>query len=91
MTSDRQRVELLIGRIGEDFELDTDQARTKLHKFVCSGSCGWFRSRKPPQRFKLDLTEAESEHISGLVDDVLPGMDDEVARKLIHGVICHPI
>lgn len=91
MTSDRQRVELLIERIEEDFDLDRDEARTKLHKFVCSGSCGWFRSRKPPQRFKLDLTEAESEQISVLVDDVLPGMDDEEARKLIHGVICHPI
>jgi len=86
-----QKVEKIIDQIEEKRKIDRASARTLLHKFVCRGKCNWFRDRKPPERFELDLTEQQRREIEEIVSQIMKDLSEDMARREIHAVLCHPI
>lgn len=88
----KEEVETIQRKIAKEWDVNSREARQILHKFVCRGSCDWFKSREPPERFKLNLSEKERTKVGQIVADVLGDeISEEEARRIIHGVICHPI
>ncbi len=86
-----KKVETIIDVIADRWGIDRSSARTLLHKFVCRGGCGWFKNKKPPERFELDLTQQERERIEAIVSQIMEGVSKDRARKDIHAILCHPI
>ena len=87
----QQKVEKIVEALRQKWKMDRTSARTRLHKFVCQGKCDWFRSRKPPERFELDLTEQQRRETEEIVRRIMKGVSKDKARREIHAVICHPI
>ncbi|RKY05491.1 hypothetical protein DRP77_00855 [Candidatus Poribacteria bacterium] len=87
----RRKVERIIEEIGRKWGIDRSAAREMLHKFICRGACDWFRSRKPPERFELDLTEEQRRGIEAIIRGIMGDVSMEKARRDIHAVLCHPI
>jgi len=85
-----QKIKNIINQIAEEEEIDISSARTQLHKFVCSGKCNWYTSRKPSERFdRLDLTEQQRQNIWKIVNQVMEGATEDEVRREIHAVLCH--
>lgn len=86
-----QKVKKIIDSLRERWKIDRASARTLLHKFVCQGKCNWFKTRKPPDRFELDLTEQQRKDIEEIVSRIMKGISKDKRRREIHAVLCHPI
>ena len=87
-----QKIKNIINQIAGEEEVDISSARTQLHKFVCSGKCNWYTSRKPSERFdRLGLTEQQRHRIGEIVGQVMEGTTADEARREIHAVLCHSL
>jgi len=86
-----QKVEKIINSLRKRWKIDSASARTLLHKFVCQGKCNWFKTRKPTERFELDLTEQQRKEIEEIVGRIMKEVSKDKAMREIHAVICHPI
>lgn len=92
MSKKNMKVKKIINQIMEKENLDYSSARTELHKFVCGGSCNWYKSRNPSERFdKDDLAGQRKQNVQKIGGNVMKSATKDEARKEIHAVLCHPI
>lgn len=89
----RSKVEMIIGRVSERQGVGWTEARTMVHKYVCEGKCGWYRTRSAEAGFdRLDLTRDQRKLIEEIVNDVMKDLAIDEAKWRIHEILCpgHP-
>ena len=91
--SERSRVDKIIIHISESEGVSWSEARKMLHKYVCEGKCGWYKTKSKAAGFnRTDLTEKQRELIEETVKQVMKGSEIEEAKWQVHKVLCpgHP-
>lgn len=89
----RNKVDAIIGRVSEKEDISWSQARTILHKYVCGGKCGWYKSESRRAGFdRHDLRVEQKNLIEETVAEIVKNLSLEEAKWRIHGVLCpgHP-
>lgn len=87
------RVEMIIGRVSERQGIGWTEGRTMVHKYVCEGKCGWYRTRSGKAGFdRLDLTREQKKLIEETVNEVMKDLTVDEAKWEIHEILCpgHP-
>ena len=87
------RVEMIIGRVSERQGIGWTEGRTMVHKYVCEGKCGWYRTRSGKAGFdRLDLTSEQRKLIEETVNEVMKDLTVDEAKWEIHEILCpgHP-
>jgi hypothetical protein len=86
---DRALVDELIRRLADDREISAADARERLHRWVCTGTCEWLRTRGKEVGFdKLKLGDDEPARIVALIGEIMAIDDECEARRRVHMVLC---
>ena len=84
-----QRVEQIIAEIGKAQGISREDARTQLHKFVCRGTCEWYKTKSNAAGFdRSSLAEEQRKSVAQIVAEVMEGSTQKDARAEIHAVLC---
>jgi hypothetical protein len=89
----RSKVEMIIGRVSERQGVSWTEARTMVHKYVCEGKCGWYRTRSGEAGFdRLDLARQQKKLIEEIVNEAMKDLAIDEAKWRIHEILCpgHP-
>lgn len=93
MVSDGEKVDAIIRRLSEAEHISWSEARTVLHRYVCEGKCGWYKTRAEQTGFdRLTLTGRQKRLLEEAVREFMGDIDVEEAKWRIHRVLCpgHP-
>ena len=89
----RRKVEMIIGQISELEDASQREARKLVHKYVCEGRCGWYRTKSRKAGFdRLNLSGKQKRIIEGTVKGIMKDLTIEEAKYQIHEILCpgHP-
>lgn len=89
----RRKVERIIKEVSELEGVGRGEARKLIHKYVCEGKCGWYRTESMKAGFdRLSLSGKQEKIIEGTVKEVMKDLTMEEARFRIHEILCpgHP-
>lgn len=89
----KKKMEKIISQISEEENIDWWKARTLIHKCICGGKCGWYKTRSTEAGFdRQSITKEQRKHVEEMVNKVMKGMTVKKAKALIHEYICpgHP-
>lgn len=85
----RNRTERLINLVMDEENISRDEAVAAIHKFVCRGSCSWYRRSSREAGFdRLSLTTEERTKIKESINQVMKDLAVDEARAQIHKYIC---
>ena len=90
---EKKKVEKIINHISEEENIDWWEARTLIHKCICGGKCGWYKTRSTEAGFdRQSITKEQRKHVEETVNRVMKGVTVKKAKALIHEYICpgHP-
>lgn len=90
---EKRKVEEILHHVSEALELDREEARKLLHRYVCGGKCDWYETRRDPADFQMgDLSDQQMTIVREAISDILADPSPERAWYVIHGVLCagHP-
>lgn len=88
-----KKVEAIIDKVSERQNVNRSEARTLVHKYVCGGKCGWYKTNSRKAGFdRHDLSENEKQLIEETVKQVMKDLTVEEAKWQIHEILCpgHP-
>ena len=89
----RRKVEMIIRQISELEDVGQREARKLVHKYVCEGKCGWYRTKSRKASFdRLSLSGKQKRIIEGTVKEIMKDSTMEEAKYRIHEILCpgHP-
>jgi transposase len=89
----KKEVETIISRVSKREGVSLSEGRNMVHKYVCGGGCGWYRTRSKEAGFnRSDLTAEQKTIIEEIVREVMKDLSAEEANWRIHEVLCpgHP-
>ena len=85
----RGRIERLIDTVMVKTSIGRDEAVEALHKYVCEGSCDWYKRNSRKVGFdRLSLRDEQRATIEESVNQVLLGLTIDEAKRRIHVYIC---
>jgi len=90
---EKHQVEEILHRVSAALELDGEEARKLLHRYVCAGKCNWYETRRDPADFQMGgLSDQQMTIVREAISGILPDSSPEQAWYVIHGVLCpgHP-
>ena len=86
-------MDTMINNISEKEGVNCSEARTLVHKYVCGGKCGWYKTNSRKAGFdKHDISEKQKKLIEETVKQVMKDSTAEEAKWQIHEILCpgHP-
>ncbi|MCK4477524.1 hypothetical protein KAU88_03225 [Candidatus Bathyarchaeota archaeon] len=89
----RIKVDMIINGVSEKEGVDWSQARAIVHKYVCGGKCGWYKTNSRKAGFnRHDLSDKQKKLIKETVKQVMKDLTVEEAKWQIHEILCpgHP-
>lgn len=89
----REKVDTIINDVSEKEGVNCNEARTIVHKYVCGGKCGWYKTNSRKAGFdKHDISEKQKKLIEETVKQVMKDSTVEEAKWQIHEILCpgHP-
>lgn len=89
----KEKVDRIINSVSEKAEVDWSEARTLVHKYVCEGKCGWYKTKSRKADFnRHNLTQKQKNLIEETVKQVMKELKVEKAKWQIHEILCpgHP-
>jgi len=93
LESDRNKVNRIIIHISENVGVSWSEARRMLHKYVCEGKCGWYKTKSKEAHFnRTDLTKEQRKLVEDIIKQIIKDSEIDDAKWRIHNVICpgHP-
>lgn len=90
MADEREKkVDRIINDISEREEVSWSEARTMVHKYLCGGKCGGYKTEGKKAGFdRHDLTEEQEELIEETVKQVMKDLTVKEAQWQIHRILC---
>ena len=89
----REKVDMIINDVSEKEGVNRSEGRTMVHKYVCGGKCGWYKTDSRTAGFnRHDLSEKQKKLIEEAVKQIMKDLTVEEAKWQIHGILCpgHP-
>ena len=89
----RQKIEKLISRVSDGEGIDEWEARTLIHKCICGGRCGWYKTWGGRAGFdRSSVPVKQRKHVEEIIGRIMKDVTMREARALIHEFICpgHP-
>lgn len=93
LSEKRKSVDEIIKRISAEKDVNWNEAKTMLHKYVCGGKCNWYKKSSQKADFnRHDLSEKHRKLIEETVKSVLKDLTVEEVKWKIHEILCpgHP-
>lgn len=89
----RKKVERVISQVSEEENIDWWEAKTLIHKCICGGKCGWYKTRSKEAEFdRLSIPMEQRNRVEEIIGRVMKGVKMKEAKAKIHEFICpgHP-
>jgi hypothetical protein len=90
---ERKKIERVISQVSEEEGIYRWQARTLVHKCICGGKCGWYRTQSEKAGFdRTSATTKQRKHVEEIISKIMKGVTIKEAKVQIHEFICpgHP-
>lgn len=90
---ERKKIEKLISQVSEEESIDKWEARTLIHKCICGGKCGWYKTQSKKTGFgRSSVTTKQRRLVEEIISETMKGLTLKEARAQIHEFICpgHP-
>jgi len=88
-SEERSRIERLISAVMDKEKMSRDEAPRIIHKFVCKGSCDWYKRNSQKVGFdRLSLTTKQRNSIKEAINQIMGGLTMDEAKSQIHKYIC---
>jgi len=85
----RGRIERLINTVMDKTSIGRDEVVEVLHKYVCEGSCDWYKRNSRKDGFdRLSIRDEQRATIEESVNQVMLGLTIDEAKRRIHVYIC---
>jgi uncharacterized protein YoaH (UPF0181 family) len=82
-------VENAIETIAKQLNMSREDARRLLHRYVCTGLCGWYEREAEKTGFAtLKLTEEQFKAVEAVVQRIVSGKSSKEHMKRIHIHLC---
>jgi hypothetical protein len=82
-------VENAIETIAKQLNMSREDARRLLHRYVCTGLCGWYEREAEKMGFAtLKLTEGQFKAVEAVVQRIVSGESSKERMKRIHIYLC---
>ena len=89
-SEEQDRIERLISKVRDRERTSRDEAFTMIHKYICEGSCGWYRRNSRKVGFdRLSLTAEQRNSIGEAISQIMNKLTLAEAKSKIHRYICH--
>ncbi len=90
---ERKKIEKLITQVSEEESIDKWEARTLIHKCICGGKCGWYKTQSKKAGFdRSSVTTKQRRLVGEIMGEIMRDVTMRKARAQIHEFICpgHP-
>lgn len=85
----RGRIERLINTVMDKTSIGRDEVVEVLHKYVCEGSCDWYKRNSWKAGFdRLSLRDEQRATIEESVEQAMRGLTMDESKRQIHRYIC---
>lgn len=89
----RKKVEKVISEVSEKEGIGWWEAKTLIHKCICGGKCGWYKTISQEAGFdRLSITLEQRNRVEETINRIMKDITMEKAKTFIHEFICpgHP-